>query len=449
MCGCNHGGKCTCALKREQVLEAVSAAGGLDAMAAKPIRRPATRPRRSMTAPSNGSLAVMTSHSLSKKAGVSKHRHQMSHSCGVPYPIPYRHHLHDRPDHLRMPIEERPATPASEVANSPAHEPLALTLALADRRQVRSEHGSPHLCMSPDVDRHDRGPLPPLDLSFSNFHPSATARSSSSVYDMAGATSAAGSGAWTPNSVVDPYFCATPDSERPMFSAGLDPPSVDWAAFDLPGPAGYTNIPSPSHGPRPTSYSSFDLNHVGGVGSVYAASTTASDTDDLGALGVPSPLHPPSLVFNHFPSDTSDACESESYRLSASSSSIRAVPQLSLLSSGNIDTMGIEEFLAGAATPMSPSDAVSEAGGVNAAVAFANYQAMHEPSKLAPTSVPAHEKRYSLPVATPADVMHSLWGPPPPPPPIMNDGSGVLRHLSTTPISLDSDGRGADTVWAS
>ncbi|KAI9883894.1 MAG: V-ATPase V1 sector subunit E [Watsoniomyces obsoletus] len=421
LCCCNQGGKCTCALKREQVLE-----GGIN----KTSRRTATRPRRSMTAPD--APRNVSGHLKPSAAGLP---------CGSPYPMSRLRapSLHD-PRRSMGDMSSAATSAADGISSGPS--PLTITIAPpADPRRVQSEHGSPHMSVSPDVDRHGRSALPPLDLSFSNFHSSPAGGRPSSTYDLPGG---ANSGAWTPTSVVDPYFCATPDSERAMFSAGLEPPSVDWSAFDLPGGAGgYPS--SASHGPRP-SYGSFDLNPAVGHGG-YAASTAASDADDLAALGLPSPLHPPSLVF-HFPSDTSEACESDSYRLS-SSSSMHGLPQLSLLASSNLDAMGMDEFLAGTATPLSPTDAVSEAG---SATAFGPYHSpmMHEPNKLAPTSAPAaHEKRYSLPVT--AESLHPLWGAPPT---SMDDpSSGVgpsvihMRHHST-PISLEPDGRHGEGVWA-
>lgn len=301
---------------------------------------------------------------------------------------------------------------------------------------MRSEHGSPHLSVSPDGGRHGRGgALPPLDLSFSNFDPAASAaQPSSAPYDVSG---------WT-GGALDPYFCTTPDSDRPIFSAGLEPPSVDWSAFDLPLGGGGSAFASPSHAPRP-SYGSFDLH-----GTAYASSTAASDNgpDDLcgaGGLGVPSPLHPPSLVFQHFPSDTSDACDSDFHRLSAASS-LHGLPQLSLLASGNLDSMGIDDFLSGAgagpASPLSPTDAVSDAGSVTfvgGAAGYAPSLQHNEPTKLAPTSMPAHEKRYSLPLT--GDGLHPLWG------------AGALEPTApvphgSSPIALDPDHGGPEILWA-
>lgn len=350
-----------------------------------------------------------------------KHSH-MIHKRGTPYRIPKRHASHGgHLDLARRSIENLSATDAVEGAAALSPVKDARAGGPADVRLVRSEHGSPHLSVSPDLG-HIRSQLPPLDLSFSNFHPSAGAAAGRASYEMNG---------WA-TSPLDAYFCATPDSDQPVFSAGLEPPVVDWSAFDPPLGSG-TALTSASHGPRPP-YDGFD--YGGHPPHGYAASPAASDNDDLTAFGVPSPLHPPSLVFNHFPSDTSDACESDTYRLS-NSSSMHGLPQISLLASGDLESMTSEDFLAGAAASFVPGDAVGDPAGPAAGFLPSSYPVKDGP-KLAPTSVPAHDKRYSLPLS--AEPMPSLWGPP-------LDGLGH-RH-SSSPIPMGSEGRGPHAVWAS
>jgi hypothetical protein len=326
--------------------------------------------------------------------------------------------------HLVTPI----SLDAGSAAMSPVHDVASVAVALGvkpDARLVRSEQSPPHLSVSPDVDRHGRSPLPPLDLTFSNFSLSAVRPSSaSSSYDL--------NAAWSPTG-IDPYFCSTPDSDQPIFSAGLEPPSVDWSGFDLPGAS--PGLAPASHRQR-LSYSSFDFN--GGVSS-FPQLATAADADDFGGLGVPSPLHPPSLVFNHFSSDTSDACESDSYRLSASSS-LHGIPQLSLLATGNLDSIGMEDFLAAPSTPLSTSDAISDPGSVGFVTAsFPTHQALPEPTKLGPTSAPAHEKRYSLPMAV--EALHPLWGSP------LLEGTPVRHNSIPTPAKLDPEDCSAEATW--
>lgn len=406
ICCCSHAGKCTCALKKEPNLDPVPETERR--VEAKSGRRSLHKPRLS-TAQSESALMVFANGH--HKPG---HKHnQTAQKYGAPYKIPRLHAIHGRSDMGRRSVDNLPAASSADggLGTSPGRD--SITSAQHDVRLVRSEHGSPHLSVSPELD-HIRGQLPPLDLSFSNFNPSA---GHPQPYEVS---------SWTPNS-VDTYFCSTPDSERAVFSAGLEPPPGDWATFDSPvGSAGFR---SPTHRHH-ASYSSLDWAHSGPA---YAASTAASDNDDLAPFGIPSPLHPPSLIYNHFPSDVSEACESDSYRRSTSSS-LHGLPQMSLLASGNVEGISIDEFLNRTATGGSfcGGDAVSEANTTTlVATSFA------EQTKLGPTSAPAEDKRYSLP--TPMEPPQSAWNPTLDAPPV--------RH-SISPVGFAADHRVAETVWA-
>ncbi|KAI9810123.1 MAG: hypothetical protein M1826_003755 [Phylliscum demangeonii] len=360
-CPCPHGGQCACALTKEAALGTVPEMASAGRMsAASP--RPRPRPRLS-TARSEASLIVF-GHGQARPA------HKRAHSVqkrGAPYRIPPRHHSAVHPDLIRRAMASPTPDPGdlSSLA-SPVHD--AFGAGLHDVRLVHSEHGSPHLSsVSPELGHshghshhhhhhhghghghgHVRAPLPPLDLSFANMSPSGPSRAS---YDMHG---------WTPNS-VDPYFCATPDSDQPLYSAGLEPP--DWAAYDLPlhgAPSWAAAATPPPSDARSPYGGAFDFSPVVHAG--YASSVSASDHDDFAGFAIPSPLHPPSLVFNHYGSDASDTCDSESYRLS-SASSLHGVPQISLLASNQLDGMSSEEFLAApVAAPAASSSSYGPAG---------------------------------------------------------------------------------------
>ncbi|KAI9826585.1 MAG: hypothetical protein M1832_006181 [Thelocarpon impressellum] len=339
-CCCSHGGRCSCALKKEPQLPQLpqhhlDPVPELDAAAAagRDHDRTVDFPKpRLATANSEGALTVFAN---GHHKPVHKHNH-MSQKCGVPYTIPRPHTVHGQSEMARRSVDSLPATTPVDAAHAPS--PIADSIASAqqDVRLVRSEHGSPHPSSACGLDEHI-GQLPPLDLSFSDFGVSAAA--SRSQMDLHSVTSAP----------FDNYFCATPDTDQPILSAGLDAPSVDWSHFDLPLNA--TAFSSSLN--QPPSFASFDYRNLAGPAMSNASSGEPSELGDYVPFGNPSPIQPPSLVHNRFPSDSSDICESESYRLSGTSS-LHGLPQMSMLASSNLESLDIDDYINGAATSATP-----------------------------------------------------------------------------------------------
>ncbi|KAI9800927.1 MAG: hypothetical protein M1833_003064 [Piccolia ochrophora] len=325
----------------------------------------------------------------------------MAHKCGVPYKIPRAHTIHGHSDLAQRSVDSLPATSTVDTGPISSQIKDSIISAQQDVRLVRSEHGSPHAGATSHIE-HMKGDLSPLDISLSEF-----ASTSRPQLDMN-----------VTSNPHDPYFSPTSDIDAPIFSAGLDPPSVDWTALDLDSNA----LVSPTYG-QPSSYNGYDYGHFGHA---HAASVATSEPDDFAPLGNPSPVRPPSLVHNQLPSDSSEACESDNYRLSTASS-FHGLPQLSLLSSNNLEDIDIDEFLNGAAagTSFSGRDGGTETG--NTAMGLAGFS-INEGRKGGPTSVPSDDISYSIPAT--AESTDSLW---------MSHFDTATAHVPESDV--------ADSVW--
>ncbi|KAI9839719.1 MAG: hypothetical protein M1838_004278 [Thelocarpon superellum] len=405
-CCCSHGGRCSCALKKEHHLGSVpELGGGRDEGRGRGYAKP-----RLTAAHSEGTLTVFAN---GHHKPAHKHNH-MSQKCGVPYTIPRPHTVHGNSEMARRSVDSLPATNSVETSHAPSPIKDSILSAQHDVRLVRSEHGSPHPTAACGLDEL-HGQLPPLDLSFTDFGASAASRSQ---LELHGVTSVP----------FDSYFCATPDTDQPILSAGLDAPSVDWSHFDLPlNSHGF----SPSYA-QPPSYASFDYRGLNGPPMSNASSGEPSEMGDYAPFGNPSPIQPPSLVHNRFPSDSSEVCETDSYRLSGTSS-FHGLPQMSMLASGNLESLDIDDYLNGTASSASAypaTEATSDDSHAYGAVeryhletaeklpptsapADEAYRAASYPvekaSKLAPTSVPREDVSFSLPASD--DSSEAPWIP--------------------------------------
>jgi hypothetical protein len=265
----------------------------------------------------------------------------MAQKCGVPYKIPRPHTVHGHHELARRSVDSLPMqTPLETIHTTPTMiEKETIGGVLPELRMVRSENGSPHLTNAPALDdyRYEdlNATMPPLDLNFSDY-----GFSNRSQPDLHSVTSAP----------YDPFYCATPDTDQPIMSAGLDAPSVDWSHFDLPI---NHNAFSSSYN-QPPSYASFDYRNFGPPPFSNASSVEPSEHGDCLPVRQPSPVPPPGLVHNRFPSDSSEVCETESYRVSGTSS-FQGLSQMSLLASGNLESLDIDDYInATSASPFIP-----------------------------------------------------------------------------------------------
>jgi len=207
--------------------------------------------------------------------------------------------------------------------HSESHIKDSMVSAQQEQRRVKSEHGSPLLSPSSNLDLLN-GQLPPLDLS-----------------------SIPGDYNFMQN--ID-GFSSIPDHEQPMFSAGLSSASIDWSHYDgldfnndNYGASSYSQAPS---------FTGFDFSSID-----QPALTTTSTSGEISEVEDFVPLNDnagsrPSLLNQQYGSDfdTSDfGGDIDGYRLSTASSYI-GMPAAQMLAGNNLDALDMETFLKGAAT---------------------------------------------------------------------------------------------------
>ncbi|KAJ5669668.1 hypothetical protein N7462_010738 [Penicillium macrosclerotiorum] len=354
-CGCHHGQRCTCALKKEPHLDPVPETG-------LPISQPtvpAELPRKPhLTSTKSESTLTIFRDGHHKPA----HKHNdMAHKCGLPYTIPRSHTIHHPSDMPRRSVDHLP------LAQPFIQEPLSLTL--DPRSQSQSQQSSPDSVPSAGTEEVTTASLDPsfLDAFAASVLPSTTALENPTDGTTSNPTSTPASmdkfpleqimtsipppldvstftnyQTTTTNSPItclafqdpyhDPYF-ASPDSEVPLGSAGLGAPSVDWSHFPL-----YSNAPTSTSTQTP-SYASFDYSYPTGL-PPPSSSGDISEVDEFGPL--PGLGHAGNDM--HDLHSVSEASDMDHLRVS-SASSLVGLPQTQLLSSNDLESISIDDFL--------------------------------------------------------------------------------------------------------
>jgi hypothetical protein len=132
----------------------------------------------------------------------------------------------------------------------------------------------------------------------------------------------------------DPYF-TSPDSEVPQGSTGMGAPSVDWSSFPL-----YSDVPASTSTQTP-SYASFDYNSYPSGLPPPSSSGDISEVDEFGPL--PGLGHTGNNDVHDLHS-VSEASDMDHLRIS-SASSLVGLPQAQLLSSNDLASINIDDFL--------------------------------------------------------------------------------------------------------
>ncbi|KAL3437336.1 hypothetical protein BDV09DRAFT_16355 [Aspergillus tetrazonus] len=351
-CGCIHGQRCTCALKKEPHLDTVPETG------VPPAAPPSEQPRKpQLTSTKSESTLTVFRDGHHKPA----HKHNdMAHKCGLPYTIPRSHTIHSASDTARRSVDHLPLSQSSfmgeSTANSSKEQPR--TSIYGFHRRVKSEHGSPEnapAVPSGDVPTN----VPPLDLSslFSHSQPmedptlaavpapvpmsmpksldpiETNGLSFSLPFSAYPATNPSPvSGMQFQDTCQEPFF-TSPDNDLAFCSAAFNAPPVDWSSVPL-------SSAMPTTSTQPPSYASFDY------GSMAPSMPAPSSSGDVSELEEFPPLPHLGASGNdlHDLNSVSEGSDIDHYRISSASSFI-GLPQAQMLSSNNLESITIDEFL--------------------------------------------------------------------------------------------------------
>ncbi|KOS19867.1 Copper resistance protein CRF1 [Escovopsis weberi] len=204
-CCCNHGGRCTCSVKKENPLGTVPESDSDDArnmsgiaMAKAPVRR-----RRAVTVHSSDSRGL----------ALEQHGHQRSSKQGSRAAQRYESYSLSRANSATG-VSGLGLT--SDALLLPARGHAAPACDTREQRQVKSETTSP-LISSSSFSQLSNPSVPPLDLSNIDYP---------SCFNMFGSNG------------------LPSDVDTPLFSAALSTTSVDWNAYDLGKTNGGSFTPS-------------------------------------------------------------------------------------------------------------------------------------------------------------------------------------------------------------
>ncbi|KAL4909004.1 hypothetical protein BDW74DRAFT_174224 [Aspergillus multicolor] len=351
-CGCIHGQRCTCALKKEPHLDTVPETG-----VPSPAAPPTEQPRKpQLTSTKSESTLTVFRDGHHKPA----HKHNdMAHKCGLPYTIPRSHTIHSTPETARRSVDHLPlAQPTfmgESIATQNPEQPRNSIYGF--HRRVKSEHGSPeNVPVVPPGDVSTS--VPPLDLSSLFPHsqpmedlnlagvpvsiPMTMPKTLDSIETSGIPFSLPFSTFPTTNTspvsglqFQDPYqepFYTAPENDL-AFCSTFNAPPVDWSSVPL-------SSAMPTTSTQPPSYASFDY---GSMGPGMPAPSSSGDISELEEFA-PLPHLGGSGNDPHDLNSVSEGSDIDHYRISSASSFI-GLPQAQMLASSNLEQMTVDEFL--------------------------------------------------------------------------------------------------------
>ncbi|KAJ5129581.1 uncharacterized protein N7515_005620 [Penicillium bovifimosum] len=352
-CGCSHGQRCTCALKKEH-LDTVPETG-LPFTPPQPAEHSRKPP---LTSTKSESTLTIFRDGHHKPA----HKHNdMAHKCGLPYTIPRSHSVHHPSDLPRRSVDHLPLSQSTFVK-----EPLSLSE--FPKSQQTSQRSSPISAPVPGIENDvnatpvehsyldNFAPLPPPAPSIDRTHDGLSMPTSApapmdkypleqivtsvpplDVSSFASFPTTSTNSPVTCMAFHEPYqecYFTSPDSEMPLGSAGLGAPSVDWSSFPL-----YSDMPTATSTQAP-SYASFEYNAYPSGLPAPSSSGEISEADEFGPL--PGLGHASNDM--HDLHSVSEASDMDHLRVS-SASSLVGLPQARLLSSNDLESINIDDFL--------------------------------------------------------------------------------------------------------
>ncbi|KAJ5993728.1 hypothetical protein N7451_009452 [Penicillium sp. IBT 35674x] len=345
-CGCCHGQRCTCALKKESHLDPVPEAGlpvSLPSVPAEPTRKPLLT-----TTKSESTLSGLT---IFRDVWIAVHNPTITY-----YPPSVRHASQvGRPSSVgpirlcsgtalsvngacvQVTTDIARGIPQSAPASGSEEVPISASL----DQSFLDKFSPPTAAMEQPTDGTanptsapapmDKFPLeqiitsvpPPLDVSSFASFPNTS--SNSPITCMA-----------FQDQYQDQYF-TSPDSEFPLGSAGTGAPSVDWSSFPL-----YSDAPATTSTQAP-SYASFDYKDYNSYPSGLPPPSSSGDISEVDEFGpLPGLGHANNDM--HDLHSVSEASELDHLRIS-SASSLVGLPQARLLSSNDLESINIDDFL--------------------------------------------------------------------------------------------------------
>lgn len=332
---------------------------------------------RAQTAQSESTLTVFA-NGHHKPA----HKHNtMAHKSGLPYVIPRAHSIHGASPggFANRSVDNLPHTSTIEALHGDSLIKDSMMRAQQEQRQVRSEHGSPHLPNQSNLD-HLNGRLPPLDLS--------------NIDNMA-----------TFGYPVNYNgFATMPEHEQPIFSAGLSNASVDWSHYD--GLEFNDTFATSSYSQAP----SFTGLEFAGLDQPAMTTTSTSgeisEVEDFVPVNNYSPCRPALAPQCGSELDTSDFGDRDGYGLSSTSSYMN-LQDGNLMSNADLESLDMDEFLKGVSmnnfVPGTPLDGLPMSHNGFPAVTYV--QGFKSLSAVAPLDAP--ELEFGLP--TMEDDNDTLW----------------------------------------
>lgn len=292
-CCCTHGGKCTCALKKEHSLDSIP-----DGLAAfrnnTKISKDNRRPMRPTLASSTESKAPVLRNSYHKSiTKLSDH-----HRSAVPYEAPARSHTISGNGKIGKPSHDGIPMAPDKMGRLPNTPPRSVTSAPHPVRRAKSEHGSPTIGA---ISIPSNNYVPPIRIP---SHDSKSYMYSPYSCSSPGLPSGASS-PWDgmiPDSFPDNYFVsyeAAREIEQASSPMGLGPetPEVDWSTYNLPNRTGDLPMGTPPLGSggfvpsQPPSHASLDCYSHLSYPDVASSNGDLSEVDNFAPMAGPMSMH--------------------------------------------------------------------------------------------------------------------------------------------------------------
>lgn len=336
-CCCGHGGKCSCALKKDPYLDTVPE----ELSSALQSYRKSTGPNVNQH-----DSKPITIGSITNGHHKPQHKFNDAHNhCGAPYRIPSRsnsHHGHGHRELAQRSTDSLPLPNRNVVHHeSPLHNVLS---AAQTQRQIRSEHNSPLLAPTSNPGIPLQFEIPPLDPNAYGYTPS---DAQSPGFRPA---------PHLPAEIPDHWFTSYDDAHQEGPPAVPELAYIDWSNYGFGNTPMGSNTPQlPSPGPmksmfgdltnsQPLSYAN-SMEHLNqALGSGFNTSSgDLSEVDELPTNFRPPPFRTISTASGDLSS--AGATEDEQSHRYSNASSYFGTPAGNALAK-DVEDLDIDKFIA-------------------------------------------------------------------------------------------------------